>query len=137
MKENKDTILVVDDSAIVRATVKSVLGEKYRILEAENGEAALITIFSNQNETDKNNIDGIILDLNMPKMNGMKFLDKSPQEIPVLVVTGAETQIQVDVINEYSNVVDSIQKPFVAEQLKTKVAAMVARSKQITEGRVR
>ena len=65
------TILLIEDDAVEilkfnRSLVK--LGEAHELIEAHNGEIALGLLAENSQ------IDLILLDLNMPKMNGLEFL---------------------------------------------------------------
>jgi len=65
------TILLIEDDAVEilkfnRSLVK--LGEAHELIEAHNGEIALGLLAENSK------IDLILLDLNMPKMNGFEFL---------------------------------------------------------------
>ena len=62
------TCLVVDDSSVIRKVARRILeGLDFQIAEAENGEEAI--------ETCKNQLpDAILLDWNMPKMDGYDFL---------------------------------------------------------------
>ncbi|WNM18874.1 response regulator [Flavobacterium capsici] len=83
-------ILLIEDDTIEVMKFKRViqlLEGNHQLLEAKNGETAL-TILAEQ--TCKPNI--IILDLNMPKMNGIEFLsilknDKILKYIPVVILT--------------------------------------------------
>ena len=62
-------VLVVDDEARMRKLVKDFLVKKdYKVLEANDGEEALSIFFNNKD------IDLIILDLMMPKLDGLKSL---------------------------------------------------------------
>jgi len=62
------TCLVVDDSSVIRKVARRILeGLEFQIVEAENGEEAI--------ESCKYNLpDAILLDWNMPKMDGYDFL---------------------------------------------------------------
>ncbi len=90
MKENK-TILLVEDDQVDIMTVKRAL-KKIKVVnpvaEAHNGEEGLDYLRSHLN-----NKPGIILlDINMPKMNGIEFLrvikeDNDFKLIPVIMLT--------------------------------------------------
>ncbi|MBF0111682.1 MAG: response regulator [Desulfamplus sp.] len=80
------TILIIDDSWLTRRGVKRIISAQgYGVIEAENGLQALEMILSK----DKN-IDGVILDLLMPEMNGIELLEKLKEhniELPIIVLT--------------------------------------------------
>jgi two-component system chemotaxis response regulator CheY len=62
------TCLVVDDSSVIRKVARRILeGLDFQIVEAENGEEAI-------ESCRKNLPDAILLDWNMPKMDGYDFL---------------------------------------------------------------
>ncbi len=62
------TCLIVDDSSIIRKVARRMLESlEFRIVEAENGEQAFATC---QRELP----DAVLLDWNMPKMDGYEFL---------------------------------------------------------------
>jgi two-component system, chemotaxis family, chemotaxis protein CheY len=62
------TCLIVDDSSVIRKVARRILeGLDFQIVEAENGEDAV--------EVCRNHLpDAILLDWNMPKMDGYEFL---------------------------------------------------------------
>ena len=62
--DKRQKILIVDDSKLNRDILKEILGETYNYLEAENGNQAIQMIGENIE------IDLMLLDLNMPQMNG-------------------------------------------------------------------
>ena len=118
MKNNiKQQILIVDDSALNREILSEMLHSDFRILEAENGEAAIGLLKENNYE-----IDVIFLDLAMPVMDGIRFLeekkkDEGMEEIPVIVITSDDTsQKQIQAITLGAS--DYIVKPFVGETLR-------------------
>ncbi len=85
------TILLVEDDEVDVMTTKRVLKDlqvKNRLDVAGNGKEALVFL-----KNEKNKKPGIILlDLNMPRMNGIEFLqviknDKDLKLIPVIVLT--------------------------------------------------
>lgn len=78
--KSKATILVVDDDPKIRMCVRGLLEDSgYSVLEAEDGLAALAHLDRRPS--------AIILDLNMPRLDGRQFLEvHGPQlTIPVIV----------------------------------------------------
>lgn len=79
------TILLIDDEASIRRTLKEILEfEKYQVLEAPDGFSA-IDIFK------KSAIDIVLLDIKMPKMDGLEvldFLQEINSEVPVIMISG-------------------------------------------------
>lgn len=82
-------VLIVDDSAIVRRVLMKTFGmtniEVNDFYQAENGRVALDLLKENW-------IDVIFLDINMPVMNGMEFIqclrtDSAIAETPVVIVS--------------------------------------------------
>ena len=90
------TVLVVDDSRIMRNIVKNTFAElkiPCEFLEAENGAKAYHLL-----ETNKVSI--VFLDWNMPEMDGMQFLKKvrsmpDYQELPIIMVTSEAAKYSV------------------------------------------
>jgi CheY-like chemotaxis protein len=84
-----DPVLVVDDDEAVRATLRNALvAEGHRVVEAENGRAALDRLGDGTPSL-------IILDLLMPEMDGFEFVDELRRSekwcsIPVVVVTAKD-----------------------------------------------
>ena len=104
----KKKILVVDDEQHVRQLIGKVLEkEGYEVLTACNGEKGL-EIFQ------KNNIDLIISDIKMPKMNGIEFLHKVKEQEPgvgfILITAFATMETAIDAIK--SGAQDYVTKPF-------------------------
>jgi len=87
MTDTRKTILVVDDAGLVRAYYRSVLEEAgFRIEEALNGLEALERLLTVA-------VDLLIVDINMPQMDGLSFLRALRQKerplagIPALVAS--------------------------------------------------
>ena len=113
------TILVVDDGLIFRNMLKNIfLSRNYQVITAKDGVEAL-------NIVNTSKVDVILMDLNMPNMNGEEFLmvrRKKPviYQIPTLIITGENSQ------NLISNLLklganDVIHKPFIVEEIIMKV----------------
>ncbi len=84
------SILLVEDDNDLRANFAEVLElYGYQVYQAENGQVAFDFLLQ-----DKTHVDGIILDLMMPIMDGRLFLEKAKdilerRHIPVLIATAA------------------------------------------------
>ena len=121
------TVLIADDAFINRALLKKILSDSYNIIEAENGRIAM-DILKNSSEP----ISCILLDLDMPVMNGFEVLtamrvNEKLSSIPVVVTTGGE-----DAENELKALScgawDFIKKPFIPQVLKFRIKNAIERS---------
>ena len=91
-------ILLVEDDVLDQMEVKRTLERKnilYRIKIAKNGEEALQLLEDTSSEVFSGKPDIILLDLNMPKMNGFEFLSKIKtndewKDIKVFVLTTSD-----------------------------------------------
>ncbi|WP_455366413.1 GGDEF domain-containing response regulator [Kaarinaea lacus] len=86
----KPRLLIVDDSATIRATLSRAVGDEFDALEATNGEEALQLLESDQD------IDLVVTDLAMPRLDGYGLIKRMRDHptsrlinMPVIVVTGA------------------------------------------------
>lgn len=116
---DKKTILVVDDSNIVRNFVKRSFDDKYNVASAEDGEEAIKIIEANK-ENDM--IEAILLDLNMPKVDGFGVLEyiKSNdlfKKMPVSIISGDSSKETIDKAFTYP-IVDMLGKPFSDQNVK-------------------
>jgi two-component system chemotaxis response regulator CheY len=121
MATNKEMrILVVDDFSTMRRIIKNILRQLgfNNIIEADDGSTAWETL-------NKDKIDFIISDWNMPNMPGIELLRKvrSSEEfaaLPFLMVT-AEAQQENIIEAVQAKVSNYIVKPFTAETLGQKI----------------
>ena len=117
--DKRQKILIVDDSKLNRDILKEILGETYNYLEAENGNQAIQMIGENIE------IDLMLLDLNMPQMNGfevLKIMKRSQciAEIPVIMVSSEDA---VDTMRKAYElgITDYITRPFDSVIVKKRV----------------
>jgi|SRR6056300_42107 len=125
------TILLIEDDAVEvlkfnRSLVK--LGETHELLEAYNGEIALDLLAKNSQ------IDLILLDLNMPKMNGFEFLKQlrahtDLKYLPTVVLTTSINRS--DLKQAYSiGVAGYLVKPLKYDDYVLKIATLLNYWKQ-------
>lgn len=110
MAQQKQKILIVDDSEMNRAILADMLGE-YEIIEAENGEEAVALL---QEQVD--DIVLVLLDIVMPKMNGFGVLQVMQEnnwieQVPVIMISAESDSVQVEKAYEMG-VTDFIARPF-------------------------
>ena len=89
--QKKSQILLVDDSAMNRMILKEILGGDYSILEAENGQECLEKM-----QAEAGNIALVLLDINMPVMNGFEVLkamnaNHTIEDIPVIMISSDDS----------------------------------------------
>jgi two-component system chemotaxis response regulator CheY len=121
----KRRILIVDDSPSVRKLVQFTLKSKgFQVTSAEDGMEALEIMAETE-------FDAIILDINMPRMDGLKFLQEMrPGEghsTPVIVLTTEGLEEDRDRAMELGATAYMI-KPFKPTELLSFVDKMLARS---------
>ena len=117
-------ILVVDDESRIRKIIKDFLvREGYVVCEAEDGEAALDIFCSN------NDIDLIIMDVMMPKMDGWQLCKevRKLSKVPILMLT-AKSEEQDELKGFELGVDEYISKPFSPKILTARVNALLRRT---------
>ncbi|MGK0366150.1 MAG: two-component system nitrogen regulation response regulator NtrX [Saprospiraceae bacterium] len=122
-------ILVVDDEQSIRRTLRDILEfEKYKVDEAQDGLECLVKL-------KKNKYDIIIMDIKMPKMDGMEALERIQllaPETPTIMISGhADINTAVDAVKK--GAFDFISKPPDLNRLLITIRNAMDKSTLITE----
>lgn len=111
--EKEKKILIVDDEEGVRESLKLILSDHYNLILVENGSQALDCI---KNAPD---ISLVLMDIKMPKINGLEILEKmkdiSPK-IKVIIITGYKS-VETAAEAVRLGACDYIVKPFKSEDI--------------------
>jgi DNA-binding NtrC family response regulator len=142
MDGTKLSILVVDDEANIRRSLRSTLeAEGFAVLDAESAEKALELLAAEP-------VDLALFDIRLPGMDGLTLLDKARElwrDLPVLVMSGhADLAEAVDAMKRGAT--DFLEKPFELHRvlasvrnglqrraLERKVEALSARERQFSD----
>ena len=115
------TILAIDDERSVRDSYQVILDGEHRILVAEDGPSGLRQLC-------EKHVDLILLDITMPGMSGIEFLDvmrERGESVPVVVVTGSNTvSVAVDAMKRGAR--EFIVKPFDVDDLEVLVKRVLS-----------
>ncbi|GAK88367.1 two-component response regulator [Nonlabens ulvanivorans] len=128
MKARKLTVLLIEDDTIEVMKMHralSTLKEDHSIVEANNGEMAL-SILEKKDQLP----DIILLDLNMPKINGIEFLsilkkDDRLKYIPTVILTTSNNQR--DLLACYNlGIAGYVLKPLKYEEYVEKISRLMS-----------
>jgi two-component system cell cycle sensor histidine kinase/response regulator CckA len=110
-----ETILVVDDEAMVRWVIKAVLSYRgYRVVEAADGDEAV-----RKYRAEPGAFDLILLDMHMPRLDGWETLARLRQDnpaTPVILLSGVQSEEQAERIAKADSVT-FLSKPFENQEL--------------------
>jgi len=118
INKNKDKILIVDDERNIRLLVKGIFSEKYDVIEACDGEEAIVIA-----RTQKPGL--ILMDIMMPNVDGYTacHIIKSDPElrgIPIIMLTGIDYELNKKLGRKLG--VDSyLTKPFNLQELQEEI----------------
>lgn len=125
-------ILIVDDDRGIRSTLRDILEfEKYDVFEAVDGLDAMVKI-------KQKDYDVVILDIKMPKMDGMDVIEKiqnTKPDLPVVMISG-HGNIDTAVEAVKKGAFDFIQKPPDLNRLLITIRNAMDKSSLITEKKV-
>lgn len=122
----KEVVIVADDSSLVSNFAKKLLQDKYEIVIATDGKQVIDAI-----QSGKYKVLCLLLDLNMPNVNGYEVLDYFKNNnlfasIPVSIITGEDSKEGIKKAFDY-NIVDMLVKPFSTEDIKRVVEKTINR----------
>ncbi|WP_405322128.1 response regulator transcription factor [Frisingicoccus sp.] len=116
-------ILVIDDESRMRKLVRDFLTKNgYEVLEASNGEEAMEVFY------EEKNIDLLILDVMMPKMDGWEVCReiRKTSKVPIIMLT-AKADERDELLGFELGVDEYITKPFSPKILVARVEAILRR----------
>ena len=119
----KTRILIADDEQTIRSLVRRILSDKFAVLEASDGEAAVA--MARQHKPDL-----ILMDIMMPNMDGYNACsliktDQTTKSIPVVMLTGLGYELNKKLAGEIG--ADGyITKPFTKETLLKTIGGYLA-----------
>ncbi|MDR1652633.1 MAG: response regulator [Prevotellaceae bacterium] len=124
----KTTILIVEDDADLRSFIRSILENEYTVFEAADGEEGYrksVEILP----------DLVVSDIMMPKMDGIKFLQKLRTNVTtshiLFVLLTAKTTLENQLEGLRKGADDYITKPFNANLLLAKIQTMLERQRNL------
>jgi two-component system chemotaxis response regulator CheY len=125
----KGKILIVENDNDVLESIKLLLENKgFQVLEAEDGQNAIYTLNSGDNLV---NIGVILTDIQMPKVNGVEwieYLKKHAPGIPVVAITAyPDAEMAVDLLRK--GVKKYLVKPVDNEKLLEVVKELISAGK--------
>ncbi|MEM7549088.1 MAG: response regulator [Bacteroidota bacterium] len=114
-------VLVAEDSSVIQNLTKKILQfQNFDIIPAKNGKEVL-------QKLEKDHFDIILMDINMPKMDGMECSrqirsnpKKEISEIPIIAITGNAANYSMEDFKE-AGINDYLPKPINFDELVTKV----------------
>ncbi|MBI9017977.1 MAG: response regulator [Phycisphaerae bacterium] len=119
-------ILIVDDSAVMRAVIKRTIGmadiQYDKLYEAGSGKEALKTMRDEE-------INLVLADINMPEMTGLEMTERmfacpSVKDIPVIIVSTEASTARIQDLKS-KGVKGYVHKPFTPEQIRDEVLKVI------------
>ncbi|ORT99830.1 DNA-binding response regulator, AraC family [Anaerovibrio sp. JC8] len=118
--EPTPTLLIVEDNIVNREILCNILGKHFHIITASNGLEGLNFLREHHKE-----ISVVILDINMPIMNGYEFIEAVKDDINLfkipIVVTTVHSSINEEIHCLDMGVFDFIAKPYIPKLILTRI----------------
>jgi two-component system cell cycle response regulator DivK len=121
-------VLIAEDSSVIQNLTKKIIQfQNFEISAVKNGEQVLKTL-------EKEDIDIILMDINMPVMDGMECArrvralpDASKANIPIVAITGNAKNYSMEDFKK-AGITDYLQKPLDFDKLVSVVKDLTAQS---------
>lgn len=122
-KDEKPTVLIVDDTADIRSYIRLQLQQQFTIIEAANGQSGLEAAYQQVP-------DIILLDVMMPGLSGIEVAQRLKQDlrtshIPILMLT-ASTSDETQIASFRGGAEAFMQKPFNTQVLQARIDNLLA-----------
>ena len=120
---DKHTILIIDDTPMIIATLSDLLRPFYNVKGAKDGEEGFL-------RAEKGDINLILLDISMPNISGLEVLkllkrNETTKKIPVMIISSSRDDN--DKINSLAcGALEYFAKPFNAEKLLNSIEEHLA-----------
>ncbi len=119
-----NSILVVDDSNIISNFITKIFNNEYKVLIAKDGQDAIDILSQKIDE-----IKGMLLDLNMPNVDGyavLKFMSTNDcfKKVNVAIITGTDSAKVIELTKEYP-IKAILEKPFNETNVKRVVEMII------------
>jgi len=119
--QTSKTILIVEDNPINLKLLRDILNfQKFEVIETIDGKSAIETVENNYNK-----IDLILMDLQLPDMNGLEVIQKikttpESKNIPIIVVSAHAMESDIKKCYE-AGCLDYITKPINVQEFINKI----------------
>jgi signal transduction histidine kinase/ligand-binding sensor domain-containing protein/DNA-binding response OmpR family regulator len=125
---DKPNILIVEDDPEIIPVLKELLGKKYKLLYAVNGEDALALL-------GKEKVDLVVSDIMMPVMDGIELTKRirgnfDTSHLPLILLT-AKAEIEDNILGLVAGADAYIPKPFHPDHLKVRIEKLLQMRKDI------
>lgn len=117
-------VLIVDDEELIRNVIKEYcLLDNYEVVEANNGLEAIEKVKNN------NDIDIIVLDIMMPKLDGFSAFKqiREIKNIPTIILSARNDEFD-KLVGFDLGIDDYVTKPFSPKELMARIKAVLKRS---------
>ncbi len=117
-------VLYVDDERVNLMLFEAYLGKKYTVLIAENGTTGLDMLLNN------GNIQVVISDMKMPRMNGIEFIKRARGIAPGIdfyILTGFEITEEIQEALDTGLIKKYFRKPFDMNAISSEIDRAIKR----------